>query len=102
VGRDRIDQEMADGCPSIMAAVAYLILEEHGPDDWRHATELLIEAGGCNTNALEDPEQFWTALLGSAVGIDPFTGERIGPPVRDHPVRRARPHGPRRGPFRRR
>jgi hypothetical protein len=102
VGRDRIDREMAEGCQSVMAAVAYLMLEEHGPEQWRQGVELMVESGGCNHHALEDPELFWTAVLGAAMGIDPWTGERTGPPIRDHSPRRARPHGPRRGPFRRR
>ncbi len=97
VGQDRIEETMAEGAPSIQSAVAYLVLEEHTPDDWRRAAALMVEAGACNARALDDPEQFWVAVLGLTTGIDPFTGEDLG-----QPATRARPHRPRRGPFRRR
>jgi hypothetical protein len=52
-----------------------------------------------------DAEQFWVEMMAEAVGMDPQTGEWVNPPLDDRPSHQARyrrPHGPRRGPFRRR
>jgi hypothetical protein len=109
VGKDRIDHEMATtDWPNLLSAVAYLVLEEHSPEQWQQALALVLEAA---PRPLADPvaeagrldaEQFWVEMMAEAVGMDPATGEWVRPPIYDHPRSRTRPHGPRRGPFRRR
>ena len=108
VGKDRIDHEMATtDWPNLLGAAAYLVLEEHDPEEWQQALALVLEAAPrppadpVAEAARLDAEQFWVEIMAGAVGMDPTTGEFVEPPLRDHPVRWARPHGPRRGPFRR-
>jgi hypothetical protein len=59
---DRLDREMAEEVSPLLA-FAVVAVDGFTPAEQAQAAAVLVEAGGANGNALDDPALFWFALL---------------------------------------